>query len=291
MPWGLVAAAVVGGGAAVLTAALAGGARSWNRATARTLEQLGRAASSRPPGPAATPARYDPTQLTGLPPPVIRYFTLALTPGQPLVRRVRLTHEGTFARERGRWVPFTSTEDFTASPPGFVWDARIRMAPLVVAYVRDSYVAGEGVMHGAIAGLATIVDQRGTPEMGSGALLRYLAEAAWFPTALLPSEGVRWEPVDDFTARATLGDSGVTVSMDAHFGRGGELERVSAVRYRDVKGTPVLTPWVGRFSSYARVEGMMVPTEGEVGWVLPDGWAPYWRGRTVKTEILAAGVR
>jgi hypothetical protein len=60
---------------------------------------------------------------------------------------------------------------------------------------------------------------------------------------------------------------------------------MSAMRHRDVNGTPALTPWAGRFSSYARVGGMMVPTDGEVGWVLPDGWYPYWRGRTVKTEL------
>jgi hypothetical protein len=127
--------------------------------------------------------------------------------------------------------------------------------------------------------------------MAAGALLRYLAEAAWLPTALLPVSGVRWEPVDDSTARATLTDRGTTVSMDVHFSAGGEIQRISALRHRDVNGTPVLTPWVGRFSSYARVEGMMVPTEGEVGWELPDGWFPYWRGRTVETELRAATPR
>ena len=34
--------------------------------------------------------------------------------------------------------------------------------------------------------------------------LRYLAEAVWMPSALLPSNGVAWEAVDDLHARASL---------------------------------------------------------------------------------------
>jgi hypothetical protein len=297
------AALAAGAGVTALGAALEGarrmGVRRWSRATAEALERL-EAVGAAPQdaalaraGAAATGTseradRYEPRQLAGLPAPVVRYFTFALTPGQPTVGHARLRQEGTFATARDRWAPFTATETFAVSPPGFVWDARVRMAPLVLVHVRDSYVAGEGAMHAAVGGLVTIVDQRGTPELAAGALLRYLAEAAWLPTALLPGSGVRWEPVDDSTARATLTDRGNTVSMDVRFGAGGEIERVSAQRHRDVNGTPVLTPWIGRFSSYARVEGMMVPIEGEVGWELPDGWFPYWRGRTVKAELRPA---
>jgi hypothetical protein len=284
-PWTLLAKIAVGG-VAVLGAAAALGARSWSRATTETLDRLQAAAARRSPAAAGSqPHRYDPAQVAGLPPPVVRYFSFALAPGQQLVRSARFTQRGTFALARDRWAPFSAVETFTVSPPGFVWDARIRMAPLVVAHVRDSYMAGEGVMHGALAGVLTMVDQRGTPEMAAGALLRYLAEAPWFPTALLPSAGVRWDAVDDSTARATLSDSGTTVSMDVHFAASGEIERITAARHRDVKGTPVLTPWVGHYRDYSRVEGMMVPGESEVGWELPDGWFPYWRGRAVRAEL------
>jgi hypothetical protein len=96
---------------------------------------------------------------------------------------------------------------------------------------------------------------------------------------------VTWQDVDGSSARATLRDAGVTVSMVVRFGASGEIASISAMRNRDVKGTPVLTPWSGRFSSYARVHGMMVPTESEVGWDLPDGRYTYWRGRTSATEL------
>ncbi|HKG92399.1 MAG TPA: DUF6544 family protein [Gemmatimonadaceae bacterium] len=265
------------GGAATAAAATIGVAGAlWNRETAWTVFRLDREL--------ATQARYTREQLAELPAPVRRYFDFALTPGQPLVRHARLLQTGTFALRPDRWAPFTAVEDFAVWPPGFVWDARIRMAPLVTIRVRDSYADGEGAMRGRIAGLVPVVNQGGSAEMAVASLLRWLAEAPWLPTALLPSAEMRWDAVDDSTARATLTDGGTTVSMDVHFGALGEIARISAMRHRDVNGTPMLTPWEGRFRDYARVEGMMVPREGEVGWVLPDGWLPYWRGRIVRAE-------
>ncbi len=52
-------------------------------------------------------------------------------------------------------------------------------------------------------------------------------------------------------------------------------------RYRDVDGKCVPTPWEGHFRQYERVEGVMVPREGEVAWILPEGRLSYWRGRVV----------
>ncbi|HSH46677.1 MAG TPA: DUF6544 family protein, partial [Longimicrobiales bacterium] len=60
--------------------------------------------------------------------------------------------------------------------------------------------------------------------------------------------------------------------------------RVVADRYRDVNGVPVLTPFEGTFGAYGEVDGMLIPLEGEVGWMLPDGRFPYWRGRVAKVE-------
>jgi hypothetical protein len=39
------------------------------------------------------------------------------------------------------------------------------------------------------------------------------------------------------------------------------------------------TPWQVRFWNYAIRDGMRVPIEGEVAWMLPEGARPYWRGQ------------
>jgi hypothetical protein len=272
-------ASLVGIGA-ILGAVLAIVSHEWNRATGRALARL----DSGLPAPAAD-WRYSPEQLRDLPPPVERYFAFALVPGQTIVRRAQLAQTGTFALN-GKWTPFTATETFSLHPPGFVWDAKIRVAPLLTVRVRDSYVGGVGAMRGALAGLIPVVDQHDTPEMASSTLARYLAEAVWWPTALLPQSGVRWEAIDDWSARASMTDGSVTVSMVVRFGRQGEIISVGGRRYRDEGGTPVLTPFEGRFEKYERLDGMMVPTESEIGWFLKDGWTPYWRGRTVNAQFV-----
>jgi hypothetical protein len=276
--WAKVAAIATGGGAAAAVVAAAVGARVWNRATERTIDRL---VDTQGGEQQQESLRFSPDQLEGLPPPVVRYFELALTPGQRLVRRAHLRFDGTFAARPGAWARFTAEQEFTVHPPGFVWDARIAMMPPVTVRVRDSYVSGEGAMLAKVAGLVPIADQHGTPEMAAGSLLRYLAETVWFPTALLPRDGLSWEAIDDTSARVTLTDGPTTVSLDVRFGADGEIAEVSAMRHRDVNGSAVLTPWEGRHTTYERIDGMLIPTEGEAAWLPPEGRAAYWRGRVI----------
>jgi hypothetical protein len=71
----------------------------------------------------------------------------------------------------------------------------------------------------------------------------------------------------------------VRASVDFHFGARGEVTGTSATRFRDVNGTPVPQRWVGTFRRWERVEGVMVPREGEVAWEPADGpRESYWRG-------------
>jgi hypothetical protein len=265
-----IAAAAVGGGA--VASALGGSA--WNRQSTRMVAQLHDGEH------AAGPAVYSPAELEGLPDPVVRYFEFALTPGQPMIRSARIEHRGEF---RGaidaKWSPFSSVQTFTVNRPGFVWDAKVRMAPLVTVRVRDSYIGGHAGMLAKVAGLVSVVDEEDTPHLNSGALHRHFLEGTWFPTSLLPSQGVRWEAIDDHSARASLTDSGITVSMVAHFAGSGEIVRVEAERMRDVGGVGVPTPFVGEVHSYERIDGMMVPVAGEVAWILPEGRLDFWRGR------------
>ncbi|MGH7411584.1 MAG: DUF6920 family protein [Candidatus Methylomirabilis sp.] len=178
------------------------------------------------------------------------------------------------------WGPFQATQMVTVQPPAFDWEARIAWAPGVTMFVRDAYAAGTGSLHAAAFGLVTVADQRGTPELAQGELMRYLAEAAWYPTALLPSGGVRWEAIDDSTARASFTDGATSVALDFRFDQEGLITRVrSPGRYRDVNGVQTLMPWQGRFRRYAQRSGMRIPLEGEVEWVMPTGPLPYWRGR------------
>jgi hypothetical protein len=262
--------------ALAIAGALVYGASRWHSETEQFRATL---AAARWP---ATPTRYDARELEGLPPPVRRYFGAVLRDGQPMITGARLSQEGSFRlREtQERWGPFRATHMVTIRPPAFDWDARIRWAPGLTMFVRDAYGAGTGTLRAAAFGLITVVDQRGTPELAQGELMRYLAEAVWYPTALLPSQGVRWEPIDDARARASPTDGSTSVSLEFRFDQEGFVTSVwSPARPRDVNGVPTPTPWQAQVRAYTRRAGMRVPLEGEVAWHLPGGPLPYWRGR------------
>lgn len=248
------------------------------RWSAKSRALLDRLEAARTP---ASTERFDPKELEGLPPPVARHLRQVLPAGTPIVRAVDVVHEGTFnmSPTEERWRPFTSRQRVVTRRPGFLWDGRVSMMPGLAVHVHDAYVEGEGILEPAVAGLLTLANLRDREEVARGELMRFFAEAAWYPTALLPSHGVRWEAVDERSARATLVDGSVTLSMTFGFGNDGLIETIRADdRGRTVGDEVIPTPWEGRMFDYQRRDGMLIPLQGEVAWLTPEGRKPYWRG-------------
>ena len=148
----------------------------------------------------------------GLPPPVATYFRRVLPVGKPPLTSVQIEQLGQMLIN-DRWRDFSAVEQLSARPPSFVWAARVRMAPLVNTLVRDAYLDGTASMRASVAALFPVADERGGDALNAGALYRYLAEATWMPAALLPRYGVIWTPVDETHAKATISDTGTTVSL------------------------------------------------------------------------------
>lgn len=260
-----------------------GGRRRWQHETAVLQARLtaGRHA--------LTLGRFDNQILANLPAPVQRYFRAALQQGQARVQSARFEREGNFnlaEHAPARWSSFRSEQQVMTAPPGFDWNARIRMAPGLPVHVHDAYLAGQGYLHAALLGLLTLARAPASAELAEGELMRYLAEAAWYPTALLPGQGVEWRALDANSARATLTDAGHAVSLDFHFSPDtGLIERVySPARPRMNAGQTDLIPWQGRFWDHAEFNGMQIPRQAEVAWLLPQGEWPYWRGRLLKAD-------
>ncbi|MCC7195444.1 MAG: hypothetical protein IT356_07815 [Gemmatimonadaceae bacterium] len=261
--------------AGVLAVIYYGGVR-WE---ARTRDLRARLDAARVP---MSPRAFDYGEVKNLPGPVQRYFRTAIPDGQPIVAAVSMGHIGSFnmSESAEQWKPFSSTQRVVTRHPGFVWDGRIVILPGVIVRVHDAYVHGDGIMHATLLGLVSVADLHGTAQMAQGELMRFLAEAAWYPTALLPSQGVRWEAVDDTSAKATVSDGGTTITLKFIFNEAGLIGSVRAdARGRAVSGAIVPTPWEGRWWDYELRDGMLIPTAGEVAWLLPDGPKPYWRGK------------
>lgn len=235
--------------------------------------------------PSESPFSHD--DLTGLPAPVQQYFRAVLTEGQPHVETARLTQDGEMrlGDADSAWKPMTATNTVSVTPPGFVWDAEVEMAPSLPVRVLDTYSDGEGYLRAKLLSAVTVAEDGPSPAMDEGELARYLAEAPWYPTALLPASGVEWEPVDDNAARATLTDHGTTVAAVFHFDGQHRIERVVFEdRPRGSDDGPDRARWTGQFREYERHSGMLIPTEGEVAWNLPDGDFTYWRATITDVE-------
>ena len=260
----------------VILVALAGyGNARWNAGTTQLLNRLDAAQVK------TAPQFFNAQELLSLPDPVKRYFETVLKDGQPIITAATVQHSGTFnmGEIKDDWKPFTSTQRVVTKRPGFDWDARVTLFPGVAAYIHDAYISGSGLLKVAIFGLIPVADLPATADLSRGELLRYLAETTWYPTALLPSQGVVWQGVDAQTAIATLTDGGITVSLRFGFGADGLIDTARAeLRGRLVGNTVTYLPWQGRFWNYTQKSGMLVPLEAEVAWVLPEGSKPYYRG-------------
>jgi hypothetical protein len=218
---------------------------------------------------------YTREELADLPDPVQTYFEAVLPEGKPRARTARIEQHGELLLGDS-WKPFSGTQHVTVDPPGFVWDATVRFAPLVPVRVVDAYVDGEGSLRAKLLSALTVSAAPPSPELNESELLRYLAESVWVPTALLPGAGVEWEAIDDHSARATLEDGDTTASLVFHFDDW-RVERVHAeARYRQEDDD--VAPWTGYLGAYEEFEGVRVPTQAEIEWTLPDGAHPYWRG-------------
>jgi hypothetical protein len=263
----------------VLTAAALGlaayGNAHWADST-RTL--LGRLEAARLP---PTASHYDARELEGLPAPVQRYFRAVLKDGQRLITAATVEHTGTFnvSQTGEQWKPFKSQQRVVTRRPGFLWDARMKLVPGLAVRVHDAYIGGEGMLRVAVLALFAMADLHGPGDIAQGELMRFFAEAAWYPTALLPSQGVRWEAVDDHSAKAILVDGTLSLTMLFSFNDAGLIESAHVeARAATVGKTIVMMPWEARVSNYQERSGMRVPLTGEAAWLPPQGRRPYWRG-------------
>ncbi len=234
---------------------------------------------------AGEPTHFHSGELAGLPPPVRRYFLAVLKEGQPIISAATIDLAGTFnmSATGEHWKPFTSRQRVVTRRPGFLWNARVAMLPGVPVRVVDSYIVGEGLLRASVLGLFTVAEVRGAGEIARGELMRFFAEAAWYPTSLLPSQGVRWEAVDDASAKATIVDGPLSLTLLFRFDEAGLITSFLAdARAAMVGNEEVMLPWEGRWSDYRSRNGVLVPSTGEVAWLRPEGRKPYFVGTVEK---------
>jgi hypothetical protein len=225
--------------------------------------------------------------LAELPPSVARYLRLALA-GRKEIDEVRITQTGTLRTDTtsNRWMRFEAEHLVVPRATGFLWDARVQIAPLLHLRVRDSLIDGTGSGQVSLLSAFTVSAAAGGVEMNSGSLHRYLAEAVWYPTALLPGPHLRWTPLGATSALATLTNDAVSVSLEFRFADTGEVTGIyTPGRWGTFAGGYKQVPWEGHFRDYVERDGVLVPTHGEVGWYIDKEWRAVWKGAVADYRI------
>ena len=209
--------------------------------------------------------------MKSLPDPVRRYFRYALKDGKSIMDTVRIAMNGAFKmKETDQWIPFEANQYVSTKEPSYVWHATLRPLPYLWTEARDKYYQGRGTSENRLLSAMPISYDAGR-EADLSALARFLTEAPWFPTALLPSENLEWKPVDSRSAKAVLRYNGYTVSVIFTMNEHGEIVKaMTSDRFRMIKGNRQQTPWSAHYRNYEEVQGMMVPREMETEWNLKD---------------------
>ena len=199
-------------------------------------------------------------------------------------RTLRVTQVGEMIFKPGASPrPFTATEEFATDHVAFAWRARFPMLGPIAMHVTDSYDGSDGRLEVRFVGLP-VQRQRG-PQLAQGEAYRYLAEIAWVPQAILANPQLRWQEIDERTVDLSTSVQSEQIAVRLTFNEAGEITQTVAARPRLEAGNAI-TRWIGGFTDYERLAGVLVPTRGEVRWELADGPFTYWRGTITSLELL-----
>lgn len=193
---------------------------------------------------------------------------------------IHLTQTGRMKRDLAAdsWMAFTATQSIATAVCEFDW--RARAGPLGLISGRDALADGEGRFDIMALGIIPIARAAHTPALVRGEMMRYLAEIAWAPHAILHNHALGWRVIDAATlaVSAGLGETRceVTLSLDSHGRIAGSF---APDRPRNATAPILPTPWRGQFSDYRRHNGIWLPFSGEVAWEIGGGAMPYWQCR------------
>jgi hypothetical protein len=256
-------AAAAGAGLAAGLAAEAAGLRAFRSLVRSDVQALAGQASQRKTSVVTE------DMLGGLPEPVQRYLRYTGVVGKPLAGMVYLRQQGRVRLAGQRWIPLQAQEWFSVRPPGFVWDATMRVAGIPVGRARDMYQGGQGRMLVKVASLVTVADAEGE-EMDQGSMMRYLSEVMWFPSAFL-EDNISFQAIDAASARVTLSDHGKAATATLFFDSAGRLTNFVARRYAIAGKSRELRTWSVPVTGYGEFEGLRLPVRVKAVWQLAEG--------------------
>jgi hypothetical protein len=219
----------------------------------------------------ASPKILSKNDISHLPHSVQKWMTNSGVIGNPRVHSVRLKQKGTMrTKPSSRWMPFEAIQYINVLNPSFVWQTKVDAMPLLNIVGRDKLENGKGKMLIKLAGVLPVVNESDNPKINSAAMLRYLAEICWFPSAAL-NHYLNWEAIDSKSAKATFTHKGHSVSGVFLFNEDSDFIAFEADRYYLGNTDSQLKKWRITVEGYSVFNDIKIPYKSKVTWKLKDG--------------------
>lgn len=227
------------------------------------------------------PSLVTETDIRHLPEPVQRYLRYAGVLNKPKIWSMRVVFDGEM-REKGKdWFPFRSEQYNFFDVPTRLFFMKGKMFGVTVPGYH-AYKNGTATMQIKAFGLIPIVDLK-EDILNKAETVTVFNDMCLMAPATLISPAIRWDSIDDRSAKATFTVNGVSISAVLYFNEQDQLINfVSDDRYAlpDKKQYRFSTP----VSAYQNFHGYQVMSYGETVWDYPDGAFTY--GKFVLKDIV-----
>jgi hypothetical protein len=206
-----------------------------------------------------TPALETVELPAGLPPPVSSFYKTISGDRVPVIESAVITMRGTL---RFRGVPFPSRIRFTHTAGQ---DYRHYIEATLFGYplmkVNELYLNGNARMELPVG----VVENEAKIDMAAN--LGLWGESMWLPAIWVTDPRVRWEPIDDTTARLVVPfgeeEDTFTVSFDP---KTGLIQMMEAMRYREATDEAKI-PWRLEPRGWETFHGIMIPSSASATWL------------------------
>jgi uncharacterized protein DUF6544 len=229
---------------------------------------------------------FDPAELAGEPEPVRRYLTHAIRPGGARAPATRLTMRGRI--RAGLWLPFEATEDLDGR--SFDWRARVRIGPLTLLTVDDSFAGGgPGTTSGRLFGRWRMF-QSSDEDTTRSAAGRAAVESFWAPLSLLPRAGARWRAEDENKIVATLDLPPERPELTLEIDNEGTIKSACTQRWGNAGQDHFgYIPCGGTMHAERRFGDLVLPSHVTVGWWFgSERYEPFFEAE-ILDAVAAAG--
>jgi hypothetical protein len=201
-----------------------------------------------------------------LPEPVRRYFEVTSGAQVPVVKTA--VFWGTARLKLGLWMP-ARFRVYHVAGRHFVRYIDMTWFGRTIFTVRDEYVGGKGAT--VLPGNKRIEGE----QVDQGANLIIWAEGLMMPSLLAADPRIRWEPVNDVTARLIVpldeGHDEMTVHFDPQTGL---ISQMQAMRYRTPTGPK--EPWHGDDLDWQPFAQGLFPSRFAITWENDGSPWSYW---------------